>query len=98
MTLMSVLQAVVKNKVIFKEPPAKKAPPMWIRSILILTCTSVSFSHGSNDGQKGCRSYYDHSHCDCTRKVCLDHTKDPVKLQTNISTMQTMMAGLDSTN
>ena len=26
---------------------------MWIRSILILTCTSVSFAHGSNDGQKG---------------------------------------------
>src|SRR5690606_40895268 len=25
----------------------------WIRTILILTCTSVSFSHGSNDGQKG---------------------------------------------
>ncbi|MDB5034046.1 MAG: phosphate/sulfate permease [Chlorobi bacterium] len=29
------------------------APPKWIRSILILTCTGVSFAHGSNDGQKG---------------------------------------------
>ncbi|MFO1113094.1 MAG: inorganic phosphate transporter [Rhodospirillales bacterium] len=26
---------------------------MWIRGILILTCTGVSFAHGSNDGQKG---------------------------------------------
>ncbi len=26
---------------------------MWIRGILILTCTGVSFFHGSNDGQKG---------------------------------------------
>ena len=26
---------------------------MWIRSLLILTCTSVSYGHGSNDGQKG---------------------------------------------
>jgi inorganic phosphate transporter, PiT family len=26
---------------------------MWIRGILILTCTLVSFFHGSNDGQKG---------------------------------------------
>jgi PiT family inorganic phosphate transporter len=28
-------------------------PPFWIRCILILTCTGVSFAHGSNDGQKG---------------------------------------------
>ena len=26
---------------------------MWIRSLLIFTCTAVSFAHGSNDGQKG---------------------------------------------
>jgi phosphate/sulfate permease len=51
--LMYILRKTVKNKIIFKEPPAKKAPPLWIRSILILTCTSVSYAHGSNDGQKG---------------------------------------------
>jgi PiT family inorganic phosphate transporter len=51
--LMFILRKTVKNKLIFKEPPAKKAPPLWIRSILILTCTSVSYAHGSNDGQKG---------------------------------------------
>src|ERR1700724_3271640 len=28
-------------------------PPFWIRGMLILTCTGVSFFHGSNDGQKG---------------------------------------------
>src|SRR5258708_31590783 len=27
--------------------------PHWIRGLLILTCTGVSFFHGSNDGQKG---------------------------------------------
>jgi inorganic phosphate transporter, PiT family len=26
---------------------------LWIRAILFLTCTGVSFAHGSNDGQKG---------------------------------------------
>jgi PiT family inorganic phosphate transporter len=26
---------------------------LWIRAILVLTCTGVSFAHGSNDGQKG---------------------------------------------
>jgi len=51
--LMFMLRKFVKNKLIFKEPPAKKTPPAWIRAILILTCTSVSYAHGSNDGQKG---------------------------------------------
>jgi low-affinity inorganic phosphate transporter len=53
MLLIFILQKLIKNKMIFKEPPKKKAPPLWLRSILILTCTGVSFSHGSNDGQKG---------------------------------------------
>jgi PiT family inorganic phosphate transporter len=95
MGLMSLLQAVVKNKVIFKEPPAKKAPPIWIRSILILTCTSVSFSHGSNDGQKGVGLIMIILIAIVPVRFALDHTKDPVKLQTNLSTMQTMMAGLN---
>lgn len=33
--------------------PDEEPPPFWIRSLLILTCTGVSFAHGSNDGQKG---------------------------------------------
>lgn len=51
--LMFGLKSIVKEKSIFKEPEKKKAPPIWIRGILILTCTGVSFTHGSNDGQKG---------------------------------------------
>ncbi len=38
---------------LFKEPKKNSPPPTWIRAILILTCTSVSYYHGSNDGQKG---------------------------------------------
>jgi PiT family inorganic phosphate transporter len=38
---------------LFKEPKKNAPPPWWIRGILILTCTSVSYYHGSNDGQKG---------------------------------------------
>ena len=34
-------------------PKGNKPPPLWIRGILIATCTGVSFAHGSNDGQKG---------------------------------------------
>ncbi len=51
--LMYILRQFVRNKQIFKEPNTNNPPPTWIRAILLLTCTGVSFSHGSNDGQKG---------------------------------------------
>jgi PiT family inorganic phosphate transporter len=36
------------------EAPKDASPPPWpIRLLLVLTCTGVSFFHGSNDGQKG---------------------------------------------
>lgn len=47
------LKVLVKNQALYREPKGSKAPPWWIRSLLILTCTGVSFAHGSNDGQKG---------------------------------------------
>ena len=51
--LLLVLRAVVKNKALYEAPKGNTPPPWWIRGLLILTCTGVSFSHGSNDGQKG---------------------------------------------
>ncbi|BDW10464.1 phosphate transporter [Polynucleobacter sp. SHI8] len=51
--LLYAMKVVVKNKDLFTEPKKGKAPPAWIRGLLILTCTGVSFAHGSNDGQKG---------------------------------------------
>lgn len=51
--LMFLLRFFTKNKRLFEEPKKKDTPPMWIRGVLIFTCTSVSFFHGSNDGQKG---------------------------------------------
>jgi PiT family inorganic phosphate transporter len=33
--------------------PEENAPSLWIRAVLVLTCSGVSFAHGSNDGQKG---------------------------------------------
>ncbi len=41
------------KKTLFAEPKGDQPPPTWVRGILILTCTLVSFFHGSNDGQKG---------------------------------------------
>ncbi|MGO8671528.1 MAG: inorganic phosphate transporter [Capsulimonadaceae bacterium] len=52
--LLLLMKATIKTPELFR-PPAddKAAPPPWIRALLVLTCTGVSFSHGSNDGQKG---------------------------------------------
>jgi PiT family inorganic phosphate transporter len=44
---------VIKNRALYEAPVGSEPPPFWIRSLLLLTCTGVSFAHGSNDGQKG---------------------------------------------
>ncbi|HXB39654.1 MAG TPA: inorganic phosphate transporter [Bacteroidia bacterium] len=51
--VMYVFKRLIKNEAIYKEPTPGVPPPLWIRAILTLTCTLVSFFHGSNDGQKG---------------------------------------------
>ena len=51
--LLIVGKLLIRNPELFKAPEGKTAPPLWIRGLLILTCTGVSFAHGSNDGQKG---------------------------------------------
>jgi inorganic phosphate transporter, PiT family len=51
--LLSILKATVKIPALYKEPEGSKPPPFWIRGLLVLTCTGVSFFHGGNDGQKG---------------------------------------------
>lgn len=55
--LMFALRVTTKGKSygddLFKEPKKNTPPPPWVRGILLLTCTGVSFFHGQNDGQKG---------------------------------------------
>jgi inorganic phosphate transporter, PiT family len=53
--LLFILKTVLAKvtPALFGEPKGDQPPPWWIRGILILTCTLVSFFHGSNDGQKG---------------------------------------------
>jgi PiT family inorganic phosphate transporter len=51
--LLLTLKFLVRNPALYAEPKGHQPPPWWIRGILILTCTGVSFAHGSNDGQKG---------------------------------------------
>jgi inorganic phosphate transporter, PiT family len=51
--LLLVLKVLVKRPELYQEPKKQAPPPLWIRGLLVLTCTGVSFAHGSNDGQKG---------------------------------------------
>ncbi len=51
--LLLGMKVVVRSKALYTAPEGKKPPPGPIRALLVLTCTGVSFFHGSNDGQKG---------------------------------------------
>jgi inorganic phosphate transporter, PiT family len=51
--LLLIMKALIKNPALYESPKGDSPPPLWIRGLLILTCTGVSFAHGSNDGQKG---------------------------------------------
>jgi len=51
--LLLAMKMVVRSKALYTAPEGKKPPPGPIRALLVLTCTGVSFFHGSNDGQKG---------------------------------------------
>src|ERR1700760_1341778 len=49
--LLLVMKLVMRSKSLYTTPEGRKPPPLWIRGLLVLTCTGVSFFHGSNDGQ-----------------------------------------------
>src|SRR5580698_1662341 len=44
---------LIRYPALFEAPKDGSPPPWPIRGLLILTCTGVSYFHGSNDGQKG---------------------------------------------
>ncbi len=51
--LLLAAKALIKDPKLYQAPEGNQPPPFYIRCLLILTCTGVSFFHGSNDGQKG---------------------------------------------
>lgn len=95
--LMYVLFKVVKKKKIFKKPNPEKKPPFWIRIILILTSTSVSFSHGSNDGQKGVGIVMIILIALAPSFFALDNLKDPHDLAINMQRVEVVLNKVDIT-
>jgi len=51
--LLIAAKRLVRSPELYAPPPENGRPSRKTRGLLILTCTGVSFAHGSNDGQKG---------------------------------------------
>jgi PiT family inorganic phosphate transporter len=51
--LLLVAKFLLRFPALYKAPETDQPPPLPIRALMVLTCTGVSFYHGSNDGQKG---------------------------------------------
>ena len=51
--LMLLSKALFRYPALYEAPKDKQPQPWPIRTLMVLTCTGVSFFHGSNDGQKG---------------------------------------------
>lgn len=86
------------RKIVFSEPKKNQPPPAWIRGILIATCTLVSFFHGSNDGQKGVGLVMLILIGIVPARFALDASKDPEKLNANLSSIERIISKLDTTN
>ncbi len=94
--LMYILRRTLDNKAIFKEPPKKQPPPLWIRIILIITCTLVSFFHGSNDGQKGVGLVMLILISIVPLHFAIDTRLDKQNLQTHVATLHQLVSQLDT--
>ena len=89
--LMFILRSTIQSdegKGIFKEPPVDARPPLWIRAILITTCTLVSFFHGQNDGQKGIGLLMVALMTFMPLKYSLSPNFDPAKVQNSLTILQ----------
>jgi phosphate/sulfate permease len=83
--------------IVFKEPKKNTPPPMWIRGILFLTCTLVSFFHGSNDGQKGVGLMMLILIGVVPAYFALDVNFDPSKLPSSLQKIEHIISTIDST-
>jgi len=85
------------EKTLFKEPKKNIPPPWWIRGVLFVTCTLVSFFHGSNDGQKGVGLVMLVLIGIVPVYFALDSNFDPVQLPSSLARIEHLMAEVDST-
>jgi len=94
--MMFMLKRFVKSKTIFKEPHKRKPPPLWIRLILIVTCTLVSFFQGSNDGQKGVGLIMLILIGIVPTFYALDNSKNPLDLRDSLGKVEYVMSRVNT--
>lgn len=82
---------------LFKEPKKNQPPPLWIRGILFVTCTLVSFFHGQNDGQKGVGLAMIVLIAIVPTYFAIDGNLDTRQLPSSLSQMEQVLASTDST-
>lgn len=51
--LLLVMNMLLANRQLVQPADVRRPPPLWLRGMLLLTSSGVSFAHGTNDGQKG---------------------------------------------
>lgn len=84
-----------KKRHLFKEPKTNQPPPFWIRAVLLFTCTAVSYSHGSNDGQKGVGLMMLILIAIIPMQFALNHNKDLVDVTASAKTLQVLLSKVD---
>jgi PiT family inorganic phosphate transporter len=50
--LYHAVRLVIRDRHLYEATTEDNPPVLWVRGLLITTCSLVSFSHGQNDGQK----------------------------------------------
>jgi phosphate/sulfate permease len=99
--LMYLIRSTTKKtetgETLFKEPKKNQPPPFWIRTILFITCTLVSFFHGSNDGQKGVGLVMLILIGIVPAYFALNVNFDPVKIPGSLNKIEQVISSIDST-
>jgi phosphate/sulfate permease len=99
--LMYLIRLATKKtetgEALFKEPKKNQPPPPWIRAILFLTCTMVSFFHGQNDGQKGVGLAMIVLIAIVPTYFAINDNLDTSKLPGSLTKIEQVLASVDST-
>jgi PiT family inorganic phosphate transporter len=86
--LILLSRQVLKFPALYEAPKDEQPPPFPIRALMVLTCTGVSFFHGSNDGQKGMGLIMLILIGTVPTAYALNHAVSPVEVQDFISASQ----------
>jgi phosphate/sulfate permease len=100
--LMYLIRLATKKtetgEALFKEPKKNQPPPLWIRAILFLTCTMVSFFHGQNDGQKGVGLAMIVLISIVPTYFAINSNLDTSKLPSSLTKIEQVLSSVDSTS